>query len=269
MPWDTAVWMGIAAVAVALFSHFGRGPRMLVVTATEASLVLMLYALWQYVRRMAITRVAGAHENALALWRFEQRLHIGSELMIQQALLDRRLTMQFLNVYYAGLHVPAMGVALIWMFVRHRQHYAHVRNSLAMLIAACITTQALVPMAPPRFLTSEGFVDAALKYGQSVYGVGGSGVSNELAALPSLHAGWSILVAHVAIVYGSGRWRWLAVLHPLLTMLSIVATANHWWLDAVLAGIYLVFALWLDTALRAAMQRAVVPTLVGLAEPAQ
>ena len=241
LPWESALWLAVALLAFTLVARrVSSVPLAAVTTTQEMTVVLSLYALWQYVRGLAITKVAGAMEHARSLWRLEHSLHIGSELWIQRELINHRRVMQFLNVYYGGMHVPVMGAVLIWLFVRHRPQYAAVRTSLALLIAGCITIQAMVPMAPPRFLTDVGFVDAGLKYGLSVYGTGGSGVSNELAALPSLHAGWSILAGYAAIAYGVGKWRWLMLLHPVLTMLSIVATGNHWWLDAILSGVILV-----------------------------
>jgi hypothetical protein len=80
--------------------------------------------------------------------------------------------------------------------------------------------------------------------------------------MPSLHVGWAVLVAVAAVAVGTSRWRWLVVAHPVLTVVAVVATANHWWLDGVVAvmvmGIaYLVVRLleaaW--TRLRAAWRR--------------
>lgn len=229
----------IAAVLVVLVVTFQRVDRrwvkITVTTATELAVVMVLYGVWQKVRELAVTKTVGATENARSLWDFEQRIHLPSEVALQKVFIDNRPIMQFLNVYYGGAHVPAAGALLIWVFWRHRDRYAAVRNTFALTIAGCITIQALVPMAPPRFLTDLGFVDAGLKYHLSVYGTGGSGVSNELAAMPSLHVGWCVLVALAVIAISSSRWKWLILLHPVLTILSITITANHWWLDGVVA----------------------------------
>ena len=90
-------------------------------------------------------------------------------------------------------------------------------------------------MAPPRLLPQLGFKDLALDYGQSVYGSLGSGIPGQLLAMPSLHVGWSVLVAWTVVRLGRSRWRWLAVLHPLLMAYVVVVTANHWWLDGVVS----------------------------------
>ena len=237
LPYQNAFQIAVVLVVlvVALHRVDNRGVKIAVTTGTELAVVMVLYGVWQKVRELAVTKTAGAMENAHRLWDFEQRIHLPSEVALQKVFIDNRPIMQFLNVYYGGAHVPAAGALLIWVFWRHRDRYAAVRNTFALTIAGCITIQALVPMAPPRFLTDLGFVDAGLKYHLSVYGTGGSGVSNELAAMPSLHVGWCVLVALAVLAISTSRWKWLIVLHPVLTILSITITANHWWLDGVVA----------------------------------
>ena len=219
-----------------------RGVKIAVTTATELAVVMVLYGIWQKVRELAVTKTEGAMENAHSLWNFERRIHLPSEVALQKVFIDNRPIMQFLNVYYGGAHVPAAGAVLIWVFWRHRDRYAAVRNTFALTIAGCITIQALVPMAPPRFLRDLGFIDAGLKYHLSVYGTGGSGVSNELAAMPSLHVGWCVLVALAVLAISTSTWKWLILLHPVLTILSITITANHWWMDGVVAVMVLTVA---------------------------
>jgi hypothetical protein len=98
-------------------------------------------------------------------------------------------------------------------------------------------------LAPPRLLPDLGFVDTGVLYGQSVYGsVGAHGLSNQVAAIPSVHMAWALLVAWGALAATRSRWRWLVVAHPVLTLWAIVATGNHWWLDAVSAAALLAVA---------------------------
>ena len=99
---------------------------------------------------------------------------------------------KFFNVYYATVHFPALIIFLIWCFFRHREHYPSVRNTVAILTAACLLIQ-LIPVAPPRMFANLGFVDTALRYGQSVYGAVGSGFADQLSAMPSVHVGWAVL----------------------------------------------------------------------------
>jgi hypothetical protein len=68
-------------------------------------------------------------------------------------------------------------------------------------------------------------------------------LSNQFAAMPSLHFGWALMVAIGLIAATRSRWRWLWLLHPLVTLLVIVGTANHYWLDAIVAAALLGIAL--------------------------
>lgn len=241
LPWRDAYEIAVVLVVgiVALGRVKQRGVRIGVATAKELAIVMGLYGTWQYVRDKATFKTVGAMENARSLWNFEQRIHLPSEVSLQRVFIDNRPIMQFFDVYYGGFHVPAAGALLIWLFIRHRDKYSAVRTTLALTIAGCLTIQALVPMAPPRFLPDLGFVDAGLKYGLSVYGRGGSGISNELAAMPSLHYGWALLVGIVAVTISTSKWRWLVLVHTVLTVLSVTITANHWWMDGGVAAMVL------------------------------
>ena len=185
---------------------------------------------------MAITKTAGAMENALQpvglpAERSTCRVRPPSEGVHRQPA-DHAVHERLLR------RVPRAGggILLVWLFFRHRDRYAAVRDTFALTIAGCITIQALVPMAPPRFLPELGFVDAGLKYHLSVYGRGGSGVSNELGrdAVAACRRGpcWSASPSSASAPAGGAGW---CSLHPVLTMLSITLTANHWWLDGVVA----------------------------------
>ena len=241
LSWEVASQAALVILIVVMVADLtvpANGDRRLlglVTIAEETARVLVLYSLWQFSRSKAITKVAGAMEHGRWLWNLEQSMHLPSELALQQAFISHRVAMQFLNIYYATMHVPMMGAVLIWLFWRYRDQYVNVRNVLALTIAGCVTIQ-LIPLAPPRLMPGLGFVDAGLVYGQSVYGTGGSGISNQLAAMPSQHYAWSFLAAIAIVRISRSRWRWLAILHPLLTTLAVTVTANHWWLDGVVAA---------------------------------
>lgn len=255
LPWQTAAQLAIVLVALLMIVRVTRldvhdqlvGAA--TVTLHEVTVVLVLYALWQYVGDLAVTKVAGAERHASWVYDVERALHLPRELTLQRALLPHDLTIQFLNLYYAAVHVPAIGILLLWLFFGHRAGYPAIRNVLALTTAGCLLIQT-VPVAPPRLMPRLGFVDSGLEHHQSVYGTGGSGISNQLAAMPSLHVGWSVLVAYAAITLGRGRWRWLVVAHPVLTMLAVVATGNHWWLDGVVAAAVLAAAIAAQRATR-------------------
>ncbi len=204
----------------------------------EAAIVMFLYALWRLFNVVEV-RMTGGQRRGLQIWHLERALGIGSERWLQARILGHPLITQAANVYYAAMHVPAMVACLVWLFLRRRDSYAHWRSVLALSTGADVLIR-LVPVAPPRLLPDLGFIDTGHLYHQSVYGPFGSGVSDQLAAMPSIHAGWAVLIAVAVFASTRSRWRWLGVAHAVLTMLSVVVTANHWWLDCIAAAAMLV-----------------------------
>lgn len=242
--WHASAALAVCLAAAVLLLRGSRWhrARAAAAVAREGALVLTLFAGWQVAGQLALTRVDGAVERAHAIWRLERLLHLPSELALQHAVLPHPLLVQVLNGYYLYGHLNVMIVTLVWLFWRHREQYPSIRNALALSSALCLAVQ-LVPVAPPRMLTDLGFVDTALVYGQSVYGPMGSGIANQLSAMPSLHIGWAVIVAVAVVRAGAGPWRWLVVLHPLAMAVVVAGTANHWQLDGVVAAAIVVASL--------------------------
>jgi hypothetical protein len=172
-----------------------------------------------------------------------------SELSLQRFVIDHDWLGRFMNYYYAIVHVPALITFMVWLFVKHRDRYPHWRNALALLTAFCVVIR-FIRVAPPRFLVDLGYIDLASLYGLSVYGPVGTGVSDQFAAMPSIHVGWAAVVSFGVVAAGTSRWRWLALLHVALTMLAVSATGNHWWLDGIVAIALLGVALSIDAGAR-------------------
>jgi PAP2 superfamily len=213
---------------------------------TEVGIVSFLYAVWRVARTLPLAHEPGAIERAYSIDRWQKRLHFPSELSLQQWFLHHDWLARFINYYYAIAHVPALLAFLVWLFVRHRDVYSRWRNGLAILTGFCLFIR-FVRVAPPRFLTDLGYIDFATKYGMSVYGPVGTGVSDQFAAMPSIHVGWAAVVSFGAFAASSSRWRWLALLHVVLTMIAVSATGNHWWLDGLVAIALLGVGLLLDS----------------------
>ena len=251
MSWQAALQLAAALLALLCVAHLfdirlraAERSRDLVAEVTR---VLLLYALWQFTRERTVTRTAGAMDAARRLWRVERLLHFPSELSLQRAFMPHSWLMTLMNGYYAVAHVPVMGAVLVWLYCRHRVRYPAVRNVLALTTMMSVLLHSL-PLAPPRMLTDLGFVDSAREMGQSVYGPGGTGASNQLAAMPSLHYAWATIAVVAVAHVGRSRWRWLIVLHLVLTALAVTATANHWWLDGVAAVVVVLVATALQMA---------------------
>jgi hypothetical protein len=224
------------AVVLQLAAH--RRVRALAPVAVEAAVIAGLYALWQRAGELSVLGTSGAFDRARWIERVEHDLRLPSERSVQDLVLGHPLFVQGANLYYASMHFGALFVFLLWLFFRRRDAYARVRTTLVLMTFACLLIQ-LLPVAPPRLLA--GYVDTADRYGQSVYGFGLA--PDQLSAMPSVHVGWAVLVGWYAWRLTRSRWRWLAVAHAVVTMFVVVCTANHWWLDGVVAVLLLAVVL--------------------------
>jgi len=203
--------------------------------ALETAIVLALYSLWQEGGTLAVNHVAGAVSHARWVWHVERLLHLPSEVGAQGLVLSHPLLVQALNGFYDIVHVPALIAFLLWLYFRHRDEYSRWRTIGAILTGACLLIQ-MIPVAPPRLMTNLGFVDTAMRYKESVYAPGGIGDATQLAAMPSVHVAWAVFIAVAVIAVSRSRWRWLVLAHPAATLFAVVATANHWWLDGIVAA---------------------------------
>jgi hypothetical protein len=150
------------------------------------------------------------------------------------------------NIFYGTFHFVVTAVAMLWLFRRFPDDYAKWRNTLAFTTGFALLGFALFPLMPPRLLTdcgewgacldSFGFVDTLAEVGGLWSFDSGTmqKVSNQYAAMPSLHFAWSSWCFLVLYPRLHRSWaRTLAALYPLFTLWAIVVTANHYWLDAL------------------------------------
>lgn len=239
MAWPTWNQAAVAALLALALAHLtgrrsGRLASAVNPAAREFAGVAALYSLWRVARELPLDRDEGAIERARWIWDFQRSIHLPSELTLQRWVLDHDTIARWTNWYYAALHVPTLIGFLIWLWVRHRHRYPHWRNGLVVLTAFCLVIR-FIRVAPPRFLPDLGFVDLSTRYGLSVYGPVGTGVSDQFAAMPSIHVGWAAVVGFGLLAVSTSRWRWLGMGHLAITFLVVAATGNHWWLDGIVA----------------------------------
>ncbi|MCH5670646.1 phosphatase PAP2 family protein [Streptomyces gilvus] len=202
----------------------------------ELLLVAGLFLVYKFGRQLATGHTGEALHNARRVWDFERAVHLPGEGSVQSLLLHGDTLAHIANTYYATVHFPATAAFLVWLYLRRPAHYVWARRVLATVTSAALVLPFVFPLAPPRMLAATGLVDTAHVYGPSVYGPPSSDhLSNQFAAMPSLHFGWALMVAIGLIAATRSRWRRLWLLHPLVTLLVIVGTANHYWLDAIVA----------------------------------
>ena len=251
LSWQQAAILAGCLAVVTVVLRLARRPRPAVVATftRETALVLALFALWQFAGSFSVMGPGGALGRGRWIWHLERVMYLPSETSVQRLFLPHPVIVQAFNLYYDVLHFPVLIACLIWLWVRHRARYIRMRTTLAVLTAVCLLIQ-LVPVAPPRMLPATGLVDTAVLYHQSVYQTHPGFNPDQLSAMPSVHVGWAILVAILVITTARSRWRWLAASYPVATTLAVVVTANHYWLDGIVAGLLLVLVLLVQYAVR-------------------
>ena len=208
----------------------------------ELVLILTLWAGYSLSRLFADTAMGPALHRAHELLHIEDTIGIGWEVPLNELFTAHSFLGLAGSYWYASLHYIVTGVVLLWLYRLGPSRYVPARRAL---VAATI----LMPTAPPRFLN--GYVDVlSLHAGSGWWGGDASaprglgGLTNELAAFPSLHAGWALWVAIAVQLHG--RWSWLRVAawaYALGTAIVIVGTGNHWVID-VLMGWLVVLVGW-------------------------
>ena len=204
----------------------------------EAVLLALLWGAYSLGRWVAAQHAGNAFFHADEVWSVERGLRLPNEADLQAWLMQWPLAVRAANSYYAWIHFPAAVACLTWLFIRFPRHYLWFRRALASITAAALLIHLLYPLAPPRMLPQHGFVDTGVRFGQSVYGpvAGSDGLANQFAAMPSMHVGWSIAVALALAAVTRGWLRALWFVHPVITFLVVVVTANHFWLDGLIAA---------------------------------
>ncbi|MEU6890475.1 phosphatase PAP2 family protein [Streptomyces sp. NPDC046557] len=213
----------------------------------ELLLVAGLFTVYKAGRMLSTGRTDEAFRNAARIWDAERTLRLPGEGAVQRLLLHGDTLIQTANGYYAAVHFPATVLFLVWLYLRRPGHYLWTRRVLAVLTGAALALHLAFPLAPPRMLDVAGLVDTGQVYGPTVYRAAPATdtLANQFAAMPSLHFGWALMLALGMIAATRSRWRCLWLLHPLVTLLVVVGTANHYWLDAIVATVLLGVALLL------------------------
>jgi hypothetical protein len=215
----------------------------------EVLLILTLWVLYSLARLLADTDMDEALARARGLLHFERIVGIHWEVPLNELFTDNDALGLVGSYWYATMHYLVTGAVLIWLWRLGADRYGPARRALVIGTMIGLAAYISMPTAPPRFLG--GYVDVLqLHSADGWWGADASaprglgGLTNELAAFPSLHAGWALWVAMSLHVYASRRWlRLLGWLYAVGTVLVIVGTGNHWVIDAIV-GWLVIFAGW-------------------------
>ena len=218
----------------------------------EALITLVFYVIYTTIRNQFGSALAGnilerALDNAIKVIDIEKAVGLYHEEWIQAIFLDLDSFIVFWNVFYGTFHFGVTIFAMVHLFRRFPQRYIFMRSALAATTATALIGFAYFPLMPPRLLSAcqsdYGACRLEYDYVDTLVDPGGfwsfeSGtmdfVSNQYAAMPSLHIAWAAWCAIGLHPVLRRRWTRLALAsYPFITLFAIVVTANHYWIDAI------------------------------------
>jgi WS/DGAT/MGAT family acyltransferase len=201
----------------------------------ELALGITVFALYSGVAAMPVPgRRASAAAHGRSLFRLEQALHIDVERSLNGWLAAHPVIRVLVNYEYAITYVLSALLLLVWLFRRHPARYRVARNSFVLINLVGAGCFAIYPVMPPR-LSEFGFVDT-VRMGHT-WGSWGTPMvdhADQLAAMPSLHVAWALWVSvELARLSARRSVQIVSACHIAITVFVIIATANHYVLDAV------------------------------------
>jgi len=215
----------------------------------EVALVVGFYAGYSVVRNLTRSDAAAAFTNAQRVIGLQQELGLTVEKRWQDWALDHHALIVGANYFYGSATFIVTTATLIHLYRRHRPDYLRLRRALLITVALAFGGYVTFPLMPPRLLdrlgdgTVFGFVDTMAAYPTPWSFASGTvdRVTNQFAAMPSLHCAFALWCAWVLVPRcRRGLPRLAAALYPLVTLVVVVITGNHYLLDAVGAVVVVV-----------------------------
>lgn len=225
----------------------------------EIGLILAFYGLYTLARNQfgsASVPPEEAFGNALAVIDFERRIGLFFEHSLQQAFVGSVWLVRALNIFYGTFHFYVTAGTMAWLFRRHPARYRRWRNTFVITTGSAIVGFSAFPLMPPRLLGDFGTYGGSsieFQFVDTLHTVGGlwsfnseamQTISNQYAAMPSLHLAWSTWCALAVVAFARRRWvRVLFAAYPLVTLFAVVVTGNHYWIDGAV-GVALLGGAW-------------------------
>lgn len=206
----------------------------------ELSLVLVVILYYEAGNALFEADRDDAIVNAREIQSMQERLGLDVEGVVQSFFEPFPLLIQLLVFFYAGPHFLLTYGFLFWTYFKRPHSFPHVRNAFLLFTLTVFAFQWAFPVAPPRMVPELALHDSVT----NTLPINGetpviSFLVNDYAAVPSVHTGWALLIAFLAIRFAATPWRWLWLLYPGVIVLSILATANHFVWDIVTAVAWL------------------------------
>lgn len=215
----------------------------------ELGILALVYVGYAASRVLADDSLAPAVARAVRILDLERTLHLDVEADLNRWFLEHDTIGVAASFHYASAHYLLTLLVVVWLYARHRAAYGPARLALVGATGVALLAYLVMPTAPPRLM--DGWTDLLAVHsatgwwgGEASAPQGLGWLTNQLAAFPSMHAGWALWVA-LAVSHVTRR-RAVATLawaHALVTAVVVVGTGNHWVLDVV-AGWAVVLIAW-------------------------
>ena len=204
-------------------------------------LVGLAYGAYSLVRGLVHGDAGAAFQHARDLIQFERTLHVFVEPSVQAWASGSHVLMVSASWLYVNAQGPITIGALLYLYVRHNERFYFVRNMFMVAMVIALIGYVVFPTAPPRFMPEWGFIDSVsdltgvrVNHASSAM----TALFNPYAAVPSMHVAFALMIGWpLASLSRTRAARVLWRLYPLLIAFVIVATANHFILDAILGAL--------------------------------
>lgn len=219
-----------------------RRPRAPFVTR-QAGLLAIAVSLYFAVRSLTAGSRELAESNASLVVDLERSLGLFRERDVQELALSFDGVLPVVNAIYIWGHWPVIAAVLGWLAWRHREEFLVYRNALLVSGLVGMVVVAFFPVAPPR-LMDLGFLDTVTMESEAYRVLQPPSFTNQYAAMPSFHVGWDLLVGIALLRVGTRRWMRLAgATLPVVMLISVVVTGNHYFVDAIVGDLIVLASL--------------------------
>jgi hypothetical protein len=203
----------------------------------EILAIIVFYLVYSAIRNANEGGATQAFDHAKQVMTWQHYLGINHEETLHELALHFKPLIIACNYFYGSLHFIVTAGVGIYLFRKWSDDWPLWRNTLGITTALALIGFRFYPLMPPRLLPERyGFVDTLAEYPTfwSFNSGAVSKISNQFAAMPSVHCAWALWCALILVPRLKPRWaKILAGLYPVMTVIVIVLTANHYILDAV------------------------------------
>lgn len=214
-------------------------PRGWLDAARQLLLFFAAYNAYEIVRGNVDGRVATAAWNATKIINLEHSLHVFAEPSVQAWASSKHWLIHIADWTYLNCHLALTFGGLVFIYLRRNASFYFVRNMFMVAMVIALVGYTAYPTAPPRLMPEWGFTDSiAALTGVHAESSPVSALVNLYAAVPSMHVCFAIMVGWpLAVLVRPRPLKILWALYPFFITFVVVATGNHFFMDAFLGAL--------------------------------